>query len=179
MTCNYTIPDVKEHRVRVRVRGPRTKKSSSNKEKKTKKTLKVQAIDVTAPTQCVDADPHPYDDYINKAGGGHDWVLELQRLVEDAENMMNFESNRFEVMTWTPLPWPGVPTDELTTASADAMVMLGVKAHDETFLAYGDDPRVRHLLCDETAVDIELGIRDALRAKEVQQISSMGCMRAA
>lgn len=173
MTCTGIVTGGKAHRVRVR--GPRSKKACCNEKQPASniknihpQTIKVKDIDLlnsrktrssSAPpyTHDVDADPHPYDAYINKAGGD-EWVLELQRLLEE-ENMLKVESNRFEVMTWTPLPWPGSPTEELTTVSVDAMSMMDVKADDDTFIAYYNDPRCRHLLCNETCVDIEMGIR--------------------
>ena len=183
MTCTGMVTGGKAHRVRVR--GPRSKKACCNEKQpafitnKHPQIIKVKDIDVmnkkkrssSAPpyTHDVDADPHPYDADINKAGGD-EWGLELERLVEDAENMMKVESERFEVMTWTPLPWPGSPTEELTTVRVDAMSMMDVKADDDTFIAYYNDPRCRHLLCNETCVDIEMGIRDARRAQEINKI---------
>ncbi|KAJ1466808.1 hypothetical protein T484DRAFT_1756354 [Baffinella frigidus] len=97
------------------------------------------------------------------------WVEELQTLLPEKDLMEWAESSPSTLSMGSPLPWPDSPVDEMKEANAQelqAAIVEADKVHERT---YGTDTRVLDLLCNETEVDVRLGMWRADRFIALRQ----------
>jgi hypothetical protein len=118
------------------------------------------------------ADSMDLDDLVGYPPTGtkkDDWVEELQSLLENEYLTQRADSGAHEIAVGPSLSWPVDATCELdgiNSADQKQAIALVDEAYD---IEYGTDERVLALLCDETIVDIRLGIWRADRFLALKQ----------